>query len=419
LEIKIQEFYLFLAPKKIGILPQTSDICKRKTTALKTPVSIVSIASVSALGHSRAQIVKNYGLAKHFLSTQPFFDKKVDVGALPDETKNLVAALRHSDRRYKSLDNSVLFAMHTAREVLKNSGWDKQASIGVNFGSSRGATALFEKQHAFFLTHQKSEVLTSPTTTLGNISSWVSHDLQIDGPTISHSITCSTALHALLNGMAWLHAGFADKFIVGGSEAPLTDFTLAQIHALKIYADNSDETYPCRALDLNQTQNSMVLGEGASAVGLELGTSEKSLALIEGVGYATETLAHAASLSATADCLQKAMRMALRNVESSSVDIIVMHAPGTLKGDEAEMRAIDVVFNNDTPAVTTNKWKLGHTFGASGLLSLEMAVMMLQTQKFIEVPYLKYASKPKKINRILVNAVGFGGNAVSVLMKLP
>ncbi|MDT8414973.1 MAG: beta-ketoacyl synthase N-terminal-like domain-containing protein [Flavobacteriaceae bacterium] len=386
---------------------------------MKTPVSIVSIASVSALGHNRDQIIKNYGLPKHFLSKQPFFDKEVTVGALPLDTKTAIAALRNSDKKYKSLDNTVLFAIHTAREVLEKSGWDNRATIGVNFGSSRGATALFEKQHAFFLQHQKSEVLTSPTTTLGNISSWVSHDLQIDGPDVSHSITCSTALHALLNGMAWLQAGFVDKFIVGGSEAPLTDFTLAQIHALKIYAENIETSFPCRALDLGQTQNSMVLGEGAAAVGLELGFSDKALALIEGVGYATETLSHAASLSAKADCLHKAMRMALQDMAPSDVDLIVMHAPGTLKGDAAEMRAIEAVFNKDIPALTTNKWKLGHTFGASGLLSLEMAVIMLQTQSFIEVPYLKSYSGPKKIKRIMVNAVGFGGNAVSVILRLP
>jgi len=419
LEIKIQEFYHFLAHKKIGILPQTSDICKRKTTALKTPVSIVSIASVSALGHNRDQIITNYGLAKHFLSKQSFFDKEVVVGALTPDTKTAMATLSHSDKKYKSLDNTVLFAIHTAREVLEKSGWDREATIGVNFGSSRGATALFEKQYAFFLEHQKSEVLTSPTTTLGNISSWVSHDLQIDGPDVSHSITCSTALHALLNGMAWLQAGFADKFIVGGSEAPLTDFTLSQIHALKIYTENIENPFPCRALDMDQTQNSMVLGEGAAAVGLELGVSDKALALIEGIGYATEILSHAASLSATAECLQKSMRMALRNMAPSDVDVIVMHAPGTLKGDVAEMRAIEAVFYKDIPALTTNKWKLGHTFGASGLLSLEMAVIMLQTQTFIEVPYLNNHSRPKKIKRILVNAVGFGGNAVSVMLRLP
>jgi hypothetical protein len=38
--------------------------------------------------------------------------------------------------------------------------------------------------------------------------------------------------------------------LVGGSEAPLTDFTIAQMRALKIYS-RSEEAYPNRA-DLKQ-----------------------------------------------------------------------------------------------------------------------------------------------------------------------
>jgi 3-oxoacyl-(acyl-carrier-protein) synthase len=66
--------------------------------------------------------------------------------------------------------------------------------------------------------------------------------------------------------------------------------------------------------------------------------------------------------------------------------------------------------------LTTNKWKVGHTFGTSGLLSLELAVLMLQNKKVIEVPFAEKQILPKKITKILVNAVGFGGNAVSVLV---
>jgi 3-oxoacyl-(acyl-carrier-protein) synthase len=79
--------------------------------------------------------------------------------------------------------------------------------------------------------------------------------------------------------------------------------------------------------------------------------------------------------------------------------------------------------------LTTNKWKIGHTFGASGMLSIELAILMMQHQQFIPVPYLDNQFIPvpyldnsfqtSKINRVLVNAVGFGGNAVSILLKQP
>src|SRR5690606_23910564 len=129
-----------------------------------------------------------------------------------------------------------LFAILASRIAVTAAGWKKGNSIGINIGSSRGATALFEKYHAEYLRCGKTETATSPATTLGNISSWVSYDLKSNGPDISHSVTCSTGLHAILNGCAWLGSGMADKFLAGGSEAALTPFTIAQMNALRIYA---------------------------------------------------------------------------------------------------------------------------------------------------------------------------------------
>ncbi|MFT7349880.1 MAG: 3-oxoacyl-[acyl-carrier-protein] synthase II, partial [Candidatus Paceibacteria bacterium] len=40
-----------------------------------------------------------------------------------------------------------------------------------------------------------------------------------------------------------------------------------------------------------------------------------------------------------------------------------------------------------------------------------------QKQKYIGVPYLHQEPALQKINKVMVNAVGFGGNAVSVLLS--
>ena len=302
-------------------------------------------------------------------------------------------------------------------------GWTA-GDFGINIGSSRGATQLFEQYYSAFAKAETSSVHTSPSTTLGNISSWVAQDLKTTGPDISHSITCSTALHAVINGIAWLCASMADRFLVGGSEAALTPFTIAQMQAMKLLpSKNTEQAYPCRALDKNKQHNTMILGEGAGMACLELGEKENALAHIQGFGYATEKLTHAASLSANGSCFQKSMAMALGDRSPDMVDVIVMHAPGTVLGDQAEEEAIKTIFCNKIPLLTTNKWKIGHTFGASGLLSMAMAIQMLQHQEFISVPYLDQFSHPyvtaktdQKIHTVMVNAVGFGGNAVSILL---
>ena len=79
---------------------------------------------------------------------------------------------------------------------------------------------------------------------------------------------------------------------------------------------------------------------------------------------------------------------------------------------------IQKIFGEKLPLLTTNKWKIGHTFGASGILSIEMAILMLQHQEFIGVPFAPEQNLRKQIRKVLVNAVGFGGNAVSVLLSL-
>ncbi len=386
---------------------------------MPTTISITAIASISALGSNQVTIWNNYQSNQHCFVATAFGIQNILSAPLDAASKQEIETLKNSDTKYKFLDNSVLFAIAASRKAIQSAGWKKGDCFGINIGSSRGATELFEKHHFDFIKTGKVATLTSPTTTLGNISSWVSHDLQSQGPEISHSITCSTALHALLNGVAWLKAGMADKFLVGGSEAPLTNFTIAQMKALKIYSDSNETAeYPNRALDLNKKKNTLILGEGAAVCCLEIGKKKNALAFIEGIGYATEILEHNVSVSAEATCFQKSMKMALENTNLSEIDAIVMHAPGTIKGDLTEYKAVQKVFGEHLPLLTTNKWKIGHTFGASGMLSIEMAIMMLQKQIFIGVPFAEAQIQKKPLKKIMVNAVGFGGNAVSILLSL-
>ena len=110
---------------------------------------------------------------------------------------------------------------------------------------------------------------------------------------------------------------------------------------------------------------------------------------------------------------------ALSTVSSETIDAVVMHAPGTVKGDLAEFNAIQNIFKNKMPLLTTNKWKIGHTFGASGLMSVEFAILMLQNQTFVGTPFHDNFVQKTILKKIMVNSVGFGGNAVSVVIALP
>lgn len=385
---------------------------------MQQPIAITALSTLSPLGTNASEVWENYLHSNHFLQHKSFGSEVEYAASISAEGNSFLQEIAREDIKYKSLDRSVLMALWTSRQAIAQANWENKSDFGINIGSSRGATSLFESHFQDFLETGKAHTLASPTTTLGNISSWVAHDLQTSGPELSHSITCSTGLHAVLNGVAWLRAGMADAFLVGGSEAPLTPFTIAQMKAMKIYASNNEADFPCRSLDFQKTRNTMVLGEGAASVCLELGQKDNALAYITGIGYATEILQHSVSVSTEAECFKKSMKMALKSSSIEKIDAIVMHAPGTIKGDSSEYKAIQHVFGESLPLLTTNKWKTGHTFATSGLLSMQLGLMMMQNDSFIAVPFGESQVQEKSIKTVLINSVGFGGNAVSILMEL-
>jgi len=376
-------------------------------------IAITSYGAVSALGNTVDEVWEQY-LAKAS-GIKYCSSCKNWVAKIPTALQSSLNEIRNTNRHFQKLDRSVLLAiLATAQAIEKVEISDE---CGINIGSSRGATTLFEQYFEAY--HNKPfgklNPRTSPNTTLGNLASNVANYLGLSGLAMSHSITCSTALHSVLNGVAWLQSGMAQQFLVGGTEAPLTPFTIAQMKALHLYSQEKS-AYPCRAMDLGKKQNTMVLGEGAASFLLEKDQGQKAIAYVEGVGYATEKVKHGTSISAAANCLQLSMKMALKETEKEEIDAIIMHSPGTIKGDQSEWKAIQKVFGKNIPFLTTNKWKIGHTLGASGALSMEMAILMLANEKYIEIPFYQQAYPNKLPRKILVNAVGFGGNAVTILL---
>jgi 3-oxoacyl-(acyl-carrier-protein) synthase len=373
-------------------------------------ISISYLDTISSLGRS-PQVWSNYK------RTFPKFEGIEDLGAIgisSDVEKEFKSFLKNRSD-LKKLDRSVCFLIFQAQQF--KSVDIEHLETGLNVASSRGATSLFEKYLKEFLESSNSStaVLSSPTTTLGNLSSFLAHEIGLSGFEMSHSITCSSALHALVNGVTWLESGRADQFVVGASEAANTPFTISQMRALKVYSKELEADLPIRSMDFDKKKNTMVLGEGSGLMLLKRGEQSDARAYINGLGFASEAVEHPAALSARADCFQKSMKKALLDYGETSVDAVVMHAPGTVLGDCSEFNAIADVFGDALPAMTSNKWMVGHTLGVSGLLSLEMGVLMLENQEFVPNPFYS-CHAPKEINSVMINAVGFGGNAVSVIL---
>src|SRR5207237_3984286 len=128
---------------------------------------------------------------------------------------------------------------------------------------------------------------------------------------VSHSSTCSSALQALGTGLAWLRAGLADRYLAGGTEAPLTPFTVAQLRAVGIYSARPADDFPCRPGAASASANTFVLGEGAAVFALERAVPRPGDLLLAGVGFGFERAASRTGITPTGDHFQQAMRQAL------------------------------------------------------------------------------------------------------------
>lgn len=374
-------------------------------------VYIISKSAICHLGHDHNLIQENF-------KTSEVNCSKLGndwIYPLHEKANQGIQAFLNEHYKYKKLDPSVQFAIYTSHQALLDSGYTDD-HIGINIGSSRGATSIFEADHKYFIEKGKSKLLSSPLTTLGNISSNVAKHLELQGPCISHSITCSTALQSITNAYAWIKSGLCDHFIVGGSEAPNTPFTIEQMKALKIYTNEEDQ-YPCKPLGSENKTNQLSLGEGAASF-LMSKNKDKAIAKISGIGYQLDTESSLTGIPEDGANLYESMKMAVKN-HDKEIDLIFCHAPGTLNGDEAELKAIKNLFPDKSPHIFSTKHLTGHSLGASGALSLYLALICLEEQFYPEFPYNSpnLNSNKKNIQSILINAVGFGGNASSILIE--
>ncbi|MGB1032674.1 MAG: beta-ketoacyl synthase, partial [Flavobacteriales bacterium] len=195
-----------------------------------------------------------------------------------------------------------------------------------------------------------------------------------------------------------------------GVEAPLTDFTFAQFEALRLMS--TEKELPCHPLS-TKLNNTMVIGEGAGLVKLAAEKSSQSKWEILGLGQALESAKHLVGIEGEA--LENSMERALESSGLERVDAVLAHAPGTKLGDEVEKAAVKKLLGE--VEVLSNKWAFGHTFGASGVMSLIWAGWLLDGWKPEIPPAYKESHQLSSVPQsIMINAIGFGGSAVSIVL---
>ena len=354
-------------------------------------ISINGYGALCAAGPDPDAMVAAYRSGRSTWTVDPATGLPVyRIGALPDHPR--IAAFTAA----RTCDRAALLALHAADQAITKAGWEG-GDFAVLLGCSRGPTSSWEDSFRAYAAGAELPPRTSPRTTLGSLAFAVAEYFGSSGPSTGLSVTCSSGLHALYHGVALLRAGLAERVLVGGTEAPLTGFTLRQLQALRIYAKpTTGDQPPCRPFANPAT--GMAVGEGAAFLALSRANTAWSGPRLLAVAATRERAGTATGISREGRGLQVAMRAVTE--EGGVPKTIVAHAPGTQRGDAAELSAITAVFGPEPPPTISYKCSTGHTFGASGPLALTAALADVQLA-----------------GPVLINATGFGGNVVSVLVN--
>lgn len=337
-------------------------------------------------------------------------------------------------------------------EALKTSNIDKQFisqnanRVGISVGSlssnlsflneniAKSINSNFSNLHRFTMMNVLNNIL----------STRISAEYGIKGPTIVPSTACATGLSSIGEAFNLIRLGYADLFICGGVEEILNP--LSVWGPIRLGAMNQKPTNGKICAPFDFERNGIILGEAAGVMVIESLESAKSrnahiIAEIIDFGMSSDGF-HFVKPEENGEGAYRAIKMAGKKLENMNIDpsqiLINAHATGTIAGDKAELSAynkfVNELFENknfeEKVIVSANKGNFGHTFSAAGLLESIMGIKSLingqvpgtnffeRTEIQNDKLYLsKNTQKDKNFQFLMKSSFGFGGINCAILFE--
>ncbi|GAB4450067.1 MAG: beta-ketoacyl-ACP synthase II [Anaerolineae bacterium] len=341
----------------------------------------------------------------------------------------------------RRLARSIQFSIATSRQALADANFEvtenNAARVGVIYNSGGGGLSMMEGA-----THRLEEAGprgVSPfliTNIMMNaVSSMISIEFGTMGPLNTSALACASGNQAFVDAYHILQRNEADVIITGGTEATISPVIFASFNRMGALSSRNDEpTKASRPFDKNR--DGFVFGEGAAAFILEreehaLARGARIYAELCG-GRLTSDGYHVTAPRPDAQGTSNAIRGALATAgrEADDVDVIFAHATSTPLGDAAEVLSIKKVFGErayQLPVIGT-KSQVGHMLGAAGPVAALAAIKSIETDILpptinyetpdpdCDLDFVPNQAREQRVNLALVNAFGFGGHNVAVLV---
>lgn len=257
-----------------------------------------------------------------------------------------------------------------------------------------------------------------------------------EGPNLNTLTACAASAQAIGEGTDLIRNNKADIMIVGGSHSMIHPFGLTGFCLLgTLSTRNDDPTAASRPFD--RERDGFVLGEGAAMLVLEEYESARRRGAqiygeVRGYGVASDAY-RITDIPADGNGLTRAMQKSLRDAGLNPDNISYVNAHGTSTGanDKAETQALKHALGTHAEAVpiSSTKSMTGHLVAACGALEAVLSLLALRdgtappTMNYehpdpeCDLDYVPNASRDLKLDTVMSNNSGFGGQNVSLILS--
>jgi len=368
------------------------------------------------------------------------FDCSTYPSQVAGEVKNFDPLAYIPPKDARRMDTFIQFGIAAGIEAFKDSGIEvtdnNNERIGVSVGSGIGGINLIESTSDVFDEGgvRKVSPFFIPGTIINMISGNLSIMLNLKGPNVSIVTACTTGTHSIGDAARMIEYGDADVMLAGGSEAAITELSVAGFSAAKALSlRNDDPKTASRPWD--KDRDGFVIGEGAGVMVLEeyehaKQRGAKIYAELSGYGMSADAYhITAPNMDGPRRSIVNALNNA--NVNTDNVQYINAHGTSTPLGDLNETNAIKATFGDFAKKLVVNSTKsmTGHLLGGAGGIESVFTVLAIHNQispptinifnqdPECDLDYCANEARSMKIDVALKNNFGFGGTNGSLVFK--
>ena len=368
------------------------------------------------------------------------FDCSTFPSQIAGEVKNFDPLAYIPPKDARRMDTFIQFGIAAGIEAFKDSGIEvndnNSERIGVSVGSGIGGINLIESTSDVFDEGgvRKVSPFFIPGTIINMISGNLSIMLNLKGPNVSIVTACTTGTHSIGDAARMIEYGDADVMLAGGSEAAITELSVAGFSAAKALSSRNDDPKTA-SRPWDKDRDGFVIGEGAGVMVLEEYEHAKQrcakiYAELSGYGMSADAYhITAPNMDGPRRSIVNALKNA--NINKDNVQYINAHGTSTPLGDLNETNAIKATFGDFAKKLVVNSTKsmTGHLLGGAGGIEAVFTVLAIHNQispptinifnqdPECDLDYCANEARSMKIDVALKNNFGFGGTNGSLVFK--